>query len=223
MSRPHRIASAVVVTRGDERELEVLLVLRAPKLRFFGGYWAFPGGVLDPADHDGDVEEPLARVRCGLRELFEETGLLPPAMTGAWSADDRLGLRRALVEGDEGERWRSALDEHAGALDFLQPCGHLTTPPFAPVRYRTQFLHGVCPADQDPVIEDGELTDGRFFHVGECLDAWARGELLVVPPVLYIFEHLRERALEHTCPPSRSAARRTKPVVCTRFASRPVS
>ncbi len=71
-----RNAAAVLLTRGEGAAREVLLVERAPELRFFGGYWALPGGVRDAADGPdvaGD-DRPALR-RCAVRELAEETGI----------------------------------------------------------------------------------------------------------------------------------------------------
>ena len=35
-----------MITRGEGRDLQVYLAERAPELRFFGGYWAMPGGTI---------------------------------------------------------------------------------------------------------------------------------------------------------------------------------
>ena len=45
--------AATVVLWSDEHD-GVLLVERSPQLRFFGGFHAFPGGVLEPGDGQGD-------------------------------------------------------------------------------------------------------------------------------------------------------------------------
>lgn len=66
MSEKIRAAAAVVLARRDEPDAELFLVQRGPATRFFPGYWAFPGGVLDAGEDFG----PAA-----LRELDEETGL----------------------------------------------------------------------------------------------------------------------------------------------------
>ena len=73
-----RHSAAVLMTRSTGEQLEVFLVERSPKLRFFGGYWAFPGGVVDDVDQldNEDRNAPAALERAALRELFEETGLL---------------------------------------------------------------------------------------------------------------------------------------------------
>src|SRR5690349_6888362 len=51
--RPRQAAS-VIVLRGGEETLEVLLVRRTPEARFMGGVWVFPGGAVDDVEGSGD-------------------------------------------------------------------------------------------------------------------------------------------------------------------------
>ncbi|HMC65730.1 MAG TPA: NUDIX domain-containing protein, partial [Gemmataceae bacterium] len=68
-------AASVLLTRGPDAA-EVLVVRRAPGLRFFGNFLAFPGGKVFASDADGQTD-PLAACRmAAARELFEETGVL---------------------------------------------------------------------------------------------------------------------------------------------------
>lgn len=69
-----RVASALALTRGRGAELEVFLAERSPKLRFFGGYWAFPGGVVEDRDDTGAGFDETLRA-CARRELEEEVAL----------------------------------------------------------------------------------------------------------------------------------------------------
>ncbi|MBK9384082.1 MAG: MBL fold metallo-hydrolase [Planctomycetes bacterium] len=142
-----REASAVVLLRTGERGVEIYLAKRSPELRFFGGYWACPGGGLEPVDGSGDE----AWFACARRELEEE-----------------IALRV----------------EHLGYL------GERTTPPFAPVRYKTRFFEAELPLGAEPRIASGELVEGRFFAPAEALASWSRGELWIVPPVLSLLEAL---------------------------------
>src|SRR3989442_151569 len=66
-----RLAASVIVLRGGEEALEVLLVQRNPDARFMGGAWVFPGGSVDAADGEG---EPALRA-AALREAEEEAGV----------------------------------------------------------------------------------------------------------------------------------------------------
>ncbi|MEZ5066510.1 MAG: MBL fold metallo-hydrolase [bacterium] len=71
---------------------------RHPKSRFLGGFFAFPGGVIEPADGDPDsADEQEVLARTASRELAEETGLViaPEALLPAgWRETPPFGPRR---------------------------------------------------------------------------------------------------------------------------------
>jgi 8-oxo-dGTP pyrophosphatase MutT (NUDIX family) len=61
----------VIVMRGGDVALEVLLVRRTPQARFMGGVWVFPGGALDREEaHLADAHRAAA-----MRELREEAAV----------------------------------------------------------------------------------------------------------------------------------------------------
>jgi 8-oxo-dGTP pyrophosphatase MutT (NUDIX family) len=64
-----RQAATVILLRGGDESLEVLLAKRNPEQRFMGGAWVFPGGAVDP-DEDHRV--------AGVREVAEEVGITLP-------------------------------------------------------------------------------------------------------------------------------------------------
>ena len=66
-----RQAATIILLRGGEERLEVLLVKRNPAQRFMGGAWVFPGGAVDAAEGSGDE----AHRRAGIREVAEEVGI----------------------------------------------------------------------------------------------------------------------------------------------------
>ncbi|MCX6389769.1 MAG: NUDIX hydrolase [Solirubrobacterales bacterium] len=66
-----REASTVIVLRGGNESLEVLLVQRNIESRFMGGAWVFPGGAVDKSDGIGEAALRAAAVR----EVTEEAGI----------------------------------------------------------------------------------------------------------------------------------------------------
>jgi 8-oxo-dGTP pyrophosphatase MutT (NUDIX family) len=66
-----RRAATVIVLRGGDEALEVLLVKRNPASKFMGGAWVFPGGAVDRNEGEG---QPALRA-AALRELGEEAGI----------------------------------------------------------------------------------------------------------------------------------------------------
>lgn len=128
-----RLAASVIVMRGGDRGLEVLLVQRNPASRFMGGAWVFPGGSVDAADGEGDAGLRAA----GVREVAEEAGIALPEPAGLvpfsrWITPAQVKIRfdtwfylapvpddaQPRIDGGECVDWRwsapqGALDAHA--------------------------------------------------------------------------------------------------------------
>ncbi len=66
---PPRQAATVILLRGGQQTLEVLLVKRTERAKFMGGVWVFPGGAVDKADGE------QAHRAAAIRELSEEAGI----------------------------------------------------------------------------------------------------------------------------------------------------
>jgi 8-oxo-dGTP pyrophosphatase MutT (NUDIX family) len=66
-----RQAATVIVLRGGDEALEVLLVKRNPGARFMPSAWVFPGGAVEASEGEGDA----AHRRAGVREVAEEAGV----------------------------------------------------------------------------------------------------------------------------------------------------
>jgi glyoxylase-like metal-dependent hydrolase (beta-lactamase superfamily II)/8-oxo-dGTP pyrophosphatase MutT (NUDIX family) len=193
-----RRSSAVLLTRRRGERHEVFLVERAADLRFFGGYWAFPGGVVDEVDRlPGEADDAAALERCALRELFEETGVLAAALARAIPAGRRHALREALLDrGTDAGAWAEFVEAADEARSALRTVTTITTPPFAPVRHETPFLHLELPEGEEPEVLEGELVRGRFFEPEQVLEEWTAGALDVAPPVLYLLDLMRGAGLE---------------------------
>jgi 8-oxo-dGTP pyrophosphatase MutT (NUDIX family) len=124
----------VILLRGGDRELELLLVKRTPAARFMGGVWVFPGGAVERAEGGDDGAHRAAAVR----ELREEAGVTLPdpralVKFSRWITPAEVEIRFdthfflasfpagqvPCVDGQECVElgWftpRSALDAHAG-------------------------------------------------------------------------------------------------------------
>ena len=199
----NRIAVSILLSRTDNWE-DVLLVDRNPKLSFFGGYQAFPGGTLEPEDAAVPIDnldrlserssQPLGEdfptfVAAAARELFEETGVW---LGRGFDEFDRSleEDRRLMLAGDvtflELLTWRA---QRLDATDFTPLC-RITTPPFTPRRYDTWFLGCQLPESATVEIIDGELVGGGFAKPKDALDKWRAGEALIVPPVIIFLQRL---------------------------------
>ena len=167
-------ASSILLARGEVHP-EFLLVRRSEKLRFFGGFYAFPGGRVSPADAQisiiGSASSDVAADRCVAvaRELFEETGILL-ARNSAGSFPESgsvLDYVRKKLSADEMsfaqilERLAVRLHASAPHLGFVH-----TAPAVVALRaHRDSFGVGVC------VRADSVTVEGR--HGSEVLPAGA--------------------------------------------------
>lgn len=177
--------AAAVILMKDE---QVFLAQRNPKISFLGGWYAFPGGKVDPEDSAVEVrncaDENLKKfIVAAVRETFEEVGVLLVRGGDALTRGQRSSLHDDLISGRFSfaeilENW----DLHVDAEDF-EDTGFWTTPKFSPVRFKTRFLIAKCPRKQTPQVF-GEFTEGRFINPQDALKIWANGELLISPPVL---------------------------------------
>jgi glyoxylase-like metal-dependent hydrolase (beta-lactamase superfamily II)/8-oxo-dGTP pyrophosphatase MutT (NUDIX family) len=190
-------AASVLLSRGPASP-EVLLVRRGEQLRFFGGFWAFPGGKI--ADDDAAVNVtgsgPDPRKVAAARELFEETGiLLARDAHGSFPCPNAEinRLRCELIAGTTSFAHALAnlgLSLHAADL---QPIGSVTTPAFAPLRFDTTFYVGHQPTSQQAEIWPGELAEGEWLTARTMLERWTRGECLLSPPSIMTLQAIQDR------------------------------
>ena len=189
-------AVGIILTR-DPESTEVYLVKRNNKLRFFGGYEAFVGGKLDAADRDIPVLNAetcdtgnLPYIVAATREIFEETGILLTSGAGKIAPDRLQDYRRQLLE--EEIDFKYLLETEKVSIDanrFHFLCS-IITPEFSPVRYDTQFFWVHLPESAIPEILQGELVEGTFVTAEKALDLWVQGEMLIVPPVIFMLKEM---------------------------------
>jgi 8-oxo-dGTP pyrophosphatase MutT (NUDIX family) len=153
-----RLAATVVLLRPASPGIEVYLLRRAASMAFASGMYAFPGGAVDPGDHEGEAlaagwgerlgrpeAEAQAVVRAAVRELAEETGV-------------------RVTAGD------------------LVPWTRWITPEFEPRRYDTYFFVAAVPDGQDPADVSGEADRTEWVRPAAALDRMADGDILMLPP-----------------------------------------
>ncbi|PKL77260.1 MAG: hypothetical protein CVV27_06100 [Candidatus Melainabacteria bacterium HGW-Melainabacteria-1] len=189
-------AAAVALIR-HQAELEVLMVRRAENQRAFPGFWVFPGGVVDPGDRATmglEASADAAFRGCALRELFEETGLLP-----GYAEPGELGdLQQDLLAG------RISWEQLCRQLDHQPPSAALiglglrVMPAIAPRRFETHYFLWADPGFQFlPACKlSPELTESGWFAPAELLKRWESGVILIPPPVLEVLKVLADHGVD---------------------------
>lgn len=110
-----RPASTLVLLRVTGGRMETLMIKRQAAL-FWAGWWVFPGGSLEPADHRPENRElvvgtapaeDIPWIAAALRETAEEVGLYitqPGALPPRGESDDVYGWLRRSGARLDGER-----------------------------------------------------------------------------------------------------------------------
>ncbi len=159
-------------------------MLRRPETaRFAPGVFVFAGGAVGSGDlaEAGD-DARLATLLAGVREVFEEVGiLLARDAKGRWPAPEQvtrlLGKRERLHTGNI--RLLDLLSGHdlRPALEALSPFSHWITPESRPRRFDTRFFLAPLPEGQVVAPDPLETRGVAWWHPGEALEAHAREQL----------------------------------------------
>lgn len=213
---PARPASTVVLLRDHaEGGVEAYLMRRVPTMAFAAGMHVFPGGRVDPRDADPaipwipspglDAAAEAARVSaapdlarslvvCGVRETFEETGVLLAAPAGGAPAGGAAGGVAAGPD-DTWETDRQGL--LAGTIGFadllisrglvvdpavLPAWSHWVTPEVEDRRYDVRFYVAVLPEGQQAVDVGGEADRVHWVRPADALAAYRAGTMPMLPP-----------------------------------------
>lgn len=182
-----RLAVSVVLLRDGADGPETLLLRRSVRLAFAPGRWVFPGGAVEPSDADpapwaGVAPEDTHLVVAGVRETFEESGVLLAVGDGAASEEERAALEDGTVS------LATVLRDRGFALDagMFAPFAHWVTPVIERKRFDTRFLLAAMPDDQEARAIPGESDRMEWVRPA---DALAR-ELPMMPPTLAILREL---------------------------------
>jgi 8-oxo-dGTP pyrophosphatase MutT (NUDIX family) len=200
-----RHAATVVLLRDGEPGPEVYLLRRQASMAFAGGMCVFPGGGVDPRDHDSsvawagpspaewaqrlDCEESLARalVCAAVRETFEESGVLlagpSPDSVVSDTTDDGWEADRVALESRELSMTDFLL--RRGLVlrtDLLGAWSGWLTPIFEPRRYETWFFVAVLPEGQVTRDVSTESSSVHWTPALAAVEAVEAREILMLPP-----------------------------------------
>lgn len=164
---------------------------------------ALPEGLVGDLPELAPDEIP-GLVAATLRELFEETGLLPVSPASATPSDEELAAaRRALLAGDEdfGPLVHRLLPADA-ALDAsgLVFAGRWLTPPFAPVRFDNRFFLLEHTGEMPEPSHSDEADQSEWVVPAEAVERWREATLMAAPPILHLLESLAEEGPEECLP-----------------------
>jgi 8-oxo-dGTP pyrophosphatase MutT (NUDIX family) len=217
---PKKAATVILLREMKPEGFEVFLLKRHEKSSFMGGNFVYPGGRVDHGDGHAEVcahckglspeeahrrfggtlppNESVAHWVAGIRELFEEAGVL--------LAYDQTGRALSLKNSTEQERffkYRGALQKGTltllqmaqeekvfFALDQLHYYAHWITPVARSERFDTRFFLACHPEGQEATYDQKETTLGVWLTPKQALEENLKGNAALSPPTLKTLEDL---------------------------------
>ncbi|MGI5138158.1 MULTISPECIES: NUDIX hydrolase [unclassified Streptomyces] len=206
-------AATVMLLRDTDGFPAVHMLRRRASMAFAGGAYAYPGGGVDPRDHDRTirwagptrawwadrlgVDETSAQaiVCAAVRETYEEAGVLLAGPTAETVVGDTTGTdwevdRASLVARDLS--FAEFLDRRGLVLrsDLLGAWTRWITPEFEPRRYDTWFFVAALPEGQRTRNASTEADRTVWIRPSEAATAYDKGELLMMPPTVATLRQL---------------------------------
>jgi 8-oxo-dGTP pyrophosphatase MutT (NUDIX family) len=208
---PRNASTVIVLKEAPPEGFTVFLLKRHEKSAFMGSNFVYPGGVVDKEDSDPEIfsfcngvpsdekqRELLPFMIAGIRELFEESGLLLaydknglPFSTCDQALKGRISQYRGLL--NERKTTLREVVKKEGlflALDQLHHYAHWITPEARALRFNTHFFVARYPGGQQASADLMETTEGAWMSPREALKENLARTLVLSPPTLKTLEDL---------------------------------
>jgi 8-oxo-dGTP pyrophosphatase MutT (NUDIX family) len=217
---PRKAMTLIMVREQNAHGFEVFLLKRHEQNIFMGGNFVYPGGRLDKGDGATEIidlsrgistgrawqilgetnpqSESLAYWVAGIRELFEEAGILLAYNRDGHllsiDSDDmrqRFNLhRKALQKGEQSFLQIVKEEVLTLALDKCFYYAHWITPEARNVRFDTRFFIARTIPGQEASPDAKETTEGVWLSPAEALEKNLMGTVALSPPTLKTLEDL---------------------------------
>ena len=147
-------------------ENDIYSIRRQNYLKAFPGYYAFPGGKIDPEDYEFDFQHPLLEdhpvheMGALFREIDEELG---------YSIQDAI---------------------HQNKVTDVSKLGTAITPAFEKFRFNAHYYKVVLNEKPELLVNEGEIAWAGWLPHSDLHDKYHSGEGLMVVPTIRTIEHL---------------------------------
>ena len=220
VATPQKASTVILLREGNIKGFEVFLLKRHEKSSFMGGNFVYPGGKVDREDGSLELcsysrgttfedahrilvrklspEESFAHWIAGIRELFEESGILLAYDHDGnpfeyKNEDDR---RRFIDYRDQLQKGKTTICQIAKesnillALDQLYYYAHWITPEARSERFDTRFFLARHPEGQEASYDQKETIEGIWLSPQRALEENLNRKIALSPPTLKTLEDL---------------------------------
>lgn len=221
-------AATVMLLRDGSAGMEVFMIVRHRDSDVHAGALVFPGGRVDPEDHEiardaalfparERLDPALAAPRvAAVRETFEECGVLLARPVGerdvvsaARLRDIEAAHRSALCGGQRSFGAILTAERLVLAPEAMVYFAHWISPERSPLRFDTHFFLATAPSEQIAVHDGLEAVESIWIAPGAALDSADAGTYQLPFPTRM---NLRKIA-GHRAAADALAAARASPVV----------
>jgi 8-oxo-dGTP pyrophosphatase MutT (NUDIX family) len=217
---PKKATTVILLRDKEPMGFEVFLLKRHEKSSFMGGNFVYPGGRVDREDGSLELcsfskgmtlekaqailggtispEEGFAYWIAGIRELFEEAGIL-----FAYDQKGDLFQIKSREEQEKFSNYRIQLlkgklticqlvqkENLFLALDQVHYYAHWITPEARSERFDTRFFLACFPPGQEASHDQKETTAGVWLTPQKAIEENLIGEVMLSPPTLKTLEDL---------------------------------
>jgi 8-oxo-dGTP pyrophosphatase MutT (NUDIX family) len=192
-------ATVIVFRHGpDDGAPELLMLQRSREMRFAGGAAVFPGGRVDPADHDlarrllpGEAPEIAAGRIAAIRETLEEAGLMIATRSRITASEVRAA--RAMLVG--GRTLAEVVERYGWDLDPASLVFYAHWCPLWDKAFDTRFfVADLGTGAVDVTVDATENTRLFWTSAADALAMADRGEISVIFPTRRNLERLAQYA-----------------------------
>lgn len=215
---PKKAATVILLRKIKPEGFEVFLLKRHEKSSFMGGNFVYPGGRVDREDGSLELcsyskgitfenthrifgrtlspEESFAHWIAGIRELFEEAGVLLAYdhEGNPFEYKNEEDRRRFIDYRDQLQKGKITICQIAKesnillALDQLHYYAHWITPEARSERFDTRFFLARHPEGQEASYDQKETTEGIWIAPRKALEENSKGKMALSPPTLKTLE-----------------------------------
>jgi 8-oxo-dGTP pyrophosphatase MutT (NUDIX family) len=217
---PKKATTVILLRNKEPAGYEIFLLRRHEKSSFMGGNFVYPGGRVDREDGSLELcsysrgityedahrilgrtsspEESFAHWIAGIRELFEEAGILLAYdhAGNPFEYKNEEERRRFINYRDQLQKGNTTICQFAKesnillALDQLHYYAHWITPEARSERFDTRFFLARHPEGQEASYDQKETIEGIWLSPQRALEENLNRKIALSPPTLKTLEDL---------------------------------